>query len=627
MKNGQLKTEKSKWTFWDIYLNHGIKGSIWNMFYLNPVITFLVVLEFTSNIACTYAMSEIAKIIIASTSSNNTNNINNVNSNYFIILLIVALFTADLTRFAKLLFRDWLLFYKNQIIRRIERTVVKHLDKASPENKKKYGIDERFEALNKFIWVYDSITDTIVNITVNAVRFLTFTSYIVYKEPKLLFVLCFVYMLIWKFIIPYVSIKSDDHGGGDQYWSRAYYDILINESNNINPLFNQLYNNTDCTEQNTSNNKLKLIKPDISERYIELSQYYTVRQHVWGDTYDNIQSVQNIVTFLIVIFLFWSKLYETILIVLMNQSSMFGFLIGYSNIKKCEKNSDQSMEKITIILNAIDEQLKISNKKIKQIIDSKLKSDTRLRLDKICIKNMRICISKNENDPMDKNSYIHLNFTVLQITPQKCLLIEGCTGCGKSMTINALAGLYSGKICDDMYITNNKMIIESEFNQLLGTRCYISQLVADDYKYNGKIDLPLFKLFPGADNIDQVRSFLKDVFLLKDSCIPSSLDDSIHSKLSGGETQRYIVASQIWKVLKTNPDIVIMDEIDKALDKETAVHIMSWIMDNVGCFFIIVSHLTEVKQLLFDKKYVNQVWTYEESEESENLINIKTKNY
>ena len=73
-----------------------------------------------------------------------------------------------------------------------------------------------------------------------------------------------------------------------------------------------------------------------------------------------------------------------------------------------------------------------------------------------------------------------------------------------------------------------------------------------------------------------------------------------------------IVASQIWQAMNICPDIIIMDEIDKALDKETAVHVMSWIVANVNSFFVIVSHLTEVKQMLFDGNYVSQVWTYED---------------
>lgn len=166
--------------------------------------------------------------------------------------------------------------------------------------------------------------------------------------------------------------------------------------------------------------------------------------------------------------------------------------------------------------------------------------------------------------------------------------------------------------------------VSAEFNQLIGSKCYIGQLLADVYKYNGKINLPLYKLFLGAENIDQVADFLKTVFLLKDSCIPSSLEDNPHSRLSGGEIRRYVLASQIWQVLRIHPDIVIMDEIDKALDKETAVHIMSWIMENINCFFIVVSHLTEVKQMLFDKKYVSQVWTYDEKSDTDR-VNIKTQ--
>jgi ABC-type multidrug transport system ATPase subunit len=140
--------------------------------------------------------------------------------------------------------------------------------------------------------------------------------------------------------------------------------------------------------------------------------------------------------------------------------------------------------------------------------------------------------------------------------------------------------------------------------------------------YNGKIALPMFKLFPGAKDIEEITRFLMDVFALKPSSIPESLTDCPHSKLSGGELQRYVVASQIWRVLRVNPDMLILDEVDRALDKETAVKVMSWIVSNVKCFFVIVTHLTEVKQMLLDRQCVSQIWTYETQDTDSRLIRI-----
>jgi len=78
----------------------------------------------------------------------------------------------------------------------------------------------------------------------------------------------------------------------------------------------------------------------------------------------------------------------------------------------------------------------------------------------------------------------------------------------------------------------------------------------------------------------------------------------------------------IWKILILEPDIVILDEIDKALDKDTAVHILSWIIKNVPSFFILVTHLSEVKDALLTQNVINQIWNYDLTDKVVSKIKI-----
>lgn len=641
-KDTDTKQTKSRWTYWSIYLQYGVEGSVWNLFYLNPIVSFLVVLEIIANSVSTFAMTSITKALMNKSGSAFESRY------YFLLLLGFVLFATDITKFAKRLFRIWSLFYKGRILRRINKGIIDHLSLASFETKTNFAsICEQFEALNQFVWTYDNVTDTLVDMVIQIARFTTFCTYIIYTEPRLIFVLCITYVILWRYIAkPTMQKKS-----GNEFYSRAYYDMLTKDNNDVNPLFKQIYQSFESNrcdmivndeydyehiardEASFASRLGKGVQTDVLERYMELIHYYIRRTFDWVFAQDTVLFSQNVASFLIVGFLFVVEKYEIAMLVMINRSVMFGIMASYSDAKRCEQSSERSMEKIVKILNAIDTQIESEVDTCTaapvQIVDSDIKYDLRVRLTKIIICNMMIPIPipKTTSQVQSKvyPTMIRLDTTEILVEPHKCLLLDGRTGCGKSMTINILAGLYRGTVCDKMNVVFSDYSLKSaEFNQLLGSRVLISQLLADDYKYNGKIDLPIYKLFPGAKSIEQVSAFLKDVFRFKDSCIPTSLEETPHSRLSGGEIQRYVVATSIWQTIMIRPDIIIMDEIDKALDKETALHVVSWIVNNISSYFVIVSHLTEVKQMLFDTGYVNQVWTYDEETDASQII-IRTQ--
>ncbi|VBB18044.1 peptidase domain-containing ABC transporter [Yasminevirus sp. GU-2018] len=659
----------SNWTFWHVYIAHGLNGSVWNIFYLDPVATVLVIIEILANTLNTYSMTIVTQML---TSMSNINTNEHATTKvpppapmqgpslittyetpvtFFVILLMCVMFTTDVTRGFKRALRHKSLFYKNRIIRSIENVIVSHIKKASPETLKEYSIDDRNEALNRFVWVYDNVTDTLIDTAVQTARSVTFCSYLVYKEPRLIPILAVIYAVMWKYVIPHTS-KKRGGDSGEVFWQRAYYDIATDDAICANPLYNTLYTDEmigrstldDTTqidvkklasiEQSVSADG-KVVRPNVVERYMETIRYYSLKHLEWSDSHDTMQTVQNVMAFLIIVFLVHIGLYGTALIVLINRGSLFGVLATYSDMKRCEKNAEKSMEKIVVILDAIDQQIESAKKEdvLHQVIDPLCSHLARDHISSIKIEGLNIVIpaqkvlKKEESSDEDLaesdekrqpafnyDRHIVLDTAKLDIVPNKCLLLDGHTGCGKSVTINALAGLYSKKLCRRMTIgLKSGQSVDAEFNQILGSRCYVSQMLSEDYKYNGKIALPLYKLFPGVKSIEEITHFLSSVFALKPASIPESLSDTPHSKLSGGEIQRYVVASQVWRALKIRPDIMILDEVDRALDKETAVKVISWIVTNVNCFFVIVSHLTEVKQMLFEKQCVQQVWTYDDT--------------
>lgn len=661
MKTENKKEKVSEWTFWNIYINYGLKGSLLKLFILSPVVLGLIICEFTINAVNTYTTTVVTKTLTQMTKQYTTNDTHDLyidssaipememSMMCFAMLLLGVLFASDLSNFINRMARPRSSIYKTQIIQRIETKVWEHMQKASHETDKEHGIGDKFEALNRFMWVYDSITDTIIDASVQTTRSLALCLYIIYQEPLVSVVLMIVYTVIWRHINNINNTKKSSECG-QKFWERAYYDLSNQGITKINPLYDQLYRKDDVRNE-TANGVIDIeniqtiemnftkndaiIRPNVVDRYMETIRYYSAKHAKYGDSYDFLQIAQNSIICLILVAMFYTGRYETAIVILINRHTVFSMINTFSNLKRLEKNAERSMEPVTKILEAVDNQ--INTHMIQGICEPKQLIDTtkegfRRRIKSVDINQMKTVIpaqkslkreNKQSNDqdletdsqnphPIKHDRHVLLESGHIDYKVGKCLLLEGVTGCGKSVTINAIAGLYTRGICRDMQVNwTDDTHTDGEFNQLLGSRCYVSQMLSDEFKFNGKITLPMFKLFPGAKSIEEITRFLVDVMALKYESIPESLTDHPHSKLSGGELQRFVVATQIWRTLRLKPDMLILDEVDRALDKETAVRVMRWIVTNVECFFVIVTHLSEVKQMLLEKGCVSQIWNYQ----------------
>lgn len=650
---GQNTKKQSEWTFWGIFINHGLNGSLLNFFFLNPIIVVIILCEFAINSINTYSTTIIVKELTTMSQTHSTQ------IPLLVFLLIGVLFATDISNVIKTLSRPKTTIYKTQINERILTTIVAHLEKASHETDKEYGIGDKSEALNKFTWVYDNIIDTIIDATVQTTRSMALCMYIIYQEPLIFFILVSVYYVIWRYIIPYINIDHKKNTSSQKFWERTYYDIATNKNNKINPLYKQLYRNDDIKLENKNGlidienaTKIELeyskdgttVRPNIVRRYMEIIRFYASKRVNWDDSYELLQTTQHVIISLILISMFYTGRYETAIVVLINRYTMFSMINTFSNLSRIEHNAERSLEPVQKILMAIDKQLEENknSRTLTQLIPTVSRPELRRRVRSVYIDSMKIPIPaqkvfKNKANivntenkellpqPVEYDRYVYLESAHLNYDIGKALLIEGVTGCGKSITVNALAGLYTKHICNSMVIDfSDGTHISAEFNSILGSRCYISQMLSDEYKFNGKITLPLFKLFPGARDIREITDFLVNVFAMNPASIPEAITEHPHSKLSGGEIQRYVVATQIWQALRIKPDMLILDEVDRALDKETAVKVMSWIIANVKCFFVIVTHLSEVKQMLMEKRCVSQIWSYSTSESDKQQIKINT---
>ncbi|AYV82773.1 MAG: putative ATP-dependent transporter [Hyperionvirus sp.] len=195
------------------------------------------------------------------------------------------------------------------------------------------------------------------------------------------------------------------------------------------------------------------------------------------------------------------------------------------------------------------------------------------------------------------------------------ILLNGKKGCGKSVTMDILAGQYDGKVTSYMMIDGVEAV--NEFRELQD-RIYIRQCIVDDYVANRKktITMTLTELFPNASK-SQIMDFLGSFGLMHKI---KNLDmDSALSKdergLSPGERQSFVLASQLWKAISLNSRLLLLDEPERNIDFESIKNIFDSILLNEKYNFkiILITHLNELKEYLYRKHAIRQTWRYAEN--------------
>jgi energy-coupling factor transporter ATP-binding protein EcfA2 len=591
----------------------------------------------------------------------------------FVILLFIVIFANNILSLVRRLCRKKSKFYNTIFVENIIRTIDKLIKSATYETDQDHGSDEKIKAMSSFIWVYDNITDNIVNTMIRSIHSLSFCLYIMYYDSHLIPILIVVYIVLGKYVIPYINEQSEKTNGMEEsekltikseenddiktkelitkkvvnvetLRETAHCDYITEDIIKLNPNLVTLY------ESNLATN----IRPDSVLCYIDIIKYYADNMSRWFDSHDMVNVIQNMIIFIIICLLFVTKQYSVIVSVLLNKDSMFSLIHTYSSMQQLEKNAELSMKGIVEILQAIDDkekELLAAGIKRPEPINIPTTGSERNKIESLVIHGLQINIpAQKKNIPVNQSNeefcmtidkkqslfqslsqslsqsqslslsvaddrYIYLEYVHIALRTGKVLVVDGPTGCGKTLLLRTMAGFNTNKMCKTMRINfDGGKSCDGQFNQILGSRYYVGQTILEQFKYNGKLAHPLFKLFPGAKSIDSVTRFLIEGFVMNPCNIPDELTESPHSKLSGGELQRYVLASQIWSAIQIKSDFIILDEVDRALDKGTAIRVIEWIVNNVPSFFVIVSHLTEVKDMLLEKNYISQIWTYDSSD-------------
>lgn len=599
----------SKWTYWNIYITHGLDGALWHLLRVYPMATVFIVVSLMTNVICTFATQELLKSLSIETGVGLVH----------IVWLIVVLFFPDLKSLLSMLLEKHIRRHKSKITEKILYAINYTYEYEAPlDIYAKYSNNDYYHGLHGFMWIYDNTTDSIIETSIGIVRSIVICAFVLWNNVALFPIIGLCYILMWKYMIPW--LYGDKEKLNSTQLREATFNATVESRNCIfNPQFRQFG------------------KANVVDAFMKLNAFFRNRGAKWQHAHSILNLCQNIMLFVVFVMLYMTKSYATIIVVLLNKDSFFAIVRSYVTMVDTEKHAEKSLEPIVKILDDIDEML---SKLTKIKIDSKEFEDT-LEIEHIDFEGIEIDIKATGNSQSASgwqgqcdeqyNRKVVMGPCTLNLNSKKRgVLLVGPSGFGKSILIKEFAGLKSltGIMGTSMSgVKNNKKIKEEiTFDDLrvAGARLYIGQDLAEVCTYNGAICMSLGFMFPEASSVEEIKQFLMKSFMLSAAVIPQTLDEKLSSKLSDGERIRYVCASQLWKALhcKKRPHFMLLDEIDRALDAQTAEDMIKHIFAMFDCCIIMVTHSPDVRKALSESDSVSTVCEYAKDPTDEHVMRI-----
>jgi ABC-type multidrug transport system fused ATPase/permease subunit len=211
---------------------------------------------------------------------------------------------------------------------------------------------------------------------------------------------------------------------------------------------------------------------------------------------------------------------------------------------------------------------------------------------------------KNINQSVNDNiTLLYHGEITIKPSPDKCsiVLLNGPKGCGKSVTMDILAGLYDKSITDIFEIDGKDVRNYGEFRAIQPYRVYMRQCVLDDFKANrfNTIIMTIHQLFPRIHSHTEFEAFIKPFNILHK--LPTDYDTQISRDergLSPGESQTLMLASNIWKALTLKIPLLLLDEPERNIDIDNIKSIFAYIIRNYSGVLFLITHMYELKQFI-----------------------------
>lgn len=492
-----------------------------------------------------------------------------------------------------LLFYKIFLKKKTQVINNILNYIKLTFSQAPNSFHNNYDIRDKYQSFTTSLWGFDSIVDNLINLISSLIKLLIITIVISYNNNNIgILILLFNFFLIIMMpkIDKYLIVINDTNY--KKFYIDAYYDTIIDNEIRTNPITQNIQ------EHNT---KINDTLNNIISKFSKIEFIYTIKCIIRT-------CCKNLFLILTIYIAYYQKNHNLIILLFINRNIIFGISDHYEKYKKNEISNNKNMEQLLEMLNFLNNYYKLNNIHCYQ--HNQLNKYT---LNNLILTNLYHTFMRDEKtvSKVLQSNIIKFFFNI----DKNIILIDGKTGCGKSLFAKIIAGemdeTYYNLHNDDMQIT---------FNDLIKERIIINQKTSEEYTYNGSIQLTLNKLYPMNNdmiNIFEIVDFLK-IFNL-DNKINFS-NNSFSNKLSGGEKQRVILSSFFWKIIQTKPSYVIIDEPEKGLDESTLLNIMKWFFDNYKGLIILITHNQMLLNLSKTKCQSVLNYSFEDENEIKTII-------
>lgn len=221
-------------------------------------------------------------------------------------------------------------------------------------------------------------------------------------------------------------------------------------------------------------------------------------------------------------------------------------------------------------------------------------------------------INLDTNTSISKKTKFGIEFLdTIVIKPGSVILLHGESGHGKSTFLDVICGIvpYSDYGCDVYY---DDVINRYKFCAMSTYRIYAEQFERLNWR------MSIYEIISGSDDInDKTERLVKeslcmaecqDFMDITENFVNPDKLNSIHKKNispSGGQKGRIQIARVMYNLMQNikKTKIVALDEIDKAVQAQTAIKLMTklynFCRDNDLIFFV-VAHTTEIIRMDYD---------------------------